>query len=211
MLRTGADEITERRGGGPDRVDVRVIAATNRDLEASVRAGRFREDLYYRLLVVPVRVPPLRERKEDVPLLARRFLETACRQFRVPVKALADDALDVLTRHEWPGNVRELRHAMNRAAILVPGALIHGADLELPDGGPARAAARRGSEPVAAVPPAGSFDLAEELLRYEKALILGVLERNHWKMTRAAEELRLERSHLYKKLRALGIEKPPEG
>src|SRR3989442_762211 len=121
MLRALESGEVERVGGRSiERVNARVIAATNRDLESQVKAGRFREDLFYRLLVVPIRVPPLRERREDVPLLARHFLEAACRRNRIRPKRIAPGAMAVLERHPWPGNVRELRNAMGRIAILVP-------------------------------------------------------------------------------------------
>jgi len=205
MLRALETGETERVGGrGPERVDVRVIAATNRDLEAEVRAGRFRQDLYYRLLVVPVRVPALRERTEDIPLLATHFLETACRQNRIRPKRLGDEAVLALVRHPWPGNVRELRNAMGRVAILVPQESVRAEHLDFLAGAPLPAAA---SPPSA---PSAGFDLAEEMTRHERTLILAVLERTRWRMARAAQELGLERSHLYKKLRALGIEKPTE-
>src|SRR6185436_9892698 len=120
LLRALESGEVERIGGrGPERVDVRIVAATNRDLEAEVAAGRFRQDLYFRLLVVPVRVPPLRERQEDVTLLAAHFLAEACRKNRIRPKILSDAALNLLRGHAWPGNVRELRNAMERVAILV--------------------------------------------------------------------------------------------
>ncbi|HZM69887.1 MAG TPA: sigma-54 dependent transcriptional regulator [Candidatus Cryosericum sp.] len=205
MLRALESGEVERIGGrGPERVDVRVIAATNRDLEAEVRAGRFREDLYYRLLVVPIRVPPLRERVEDVETLATSFLLAACRRNHVRPKRLGPEALALLQAHPWPGNVRELRNAMERVAILAGG----------DDVGPAHVGFLGGhgeaAETRAAATPAGPFDLAAELERRERAIILAVLERTRWRMARAARELNLERSHLYKKLKALGIEKPAE-
>jgi DNA-binding NtrC family response regulator len=222
MLRALESGEVQRVGGqSVERVDVRVIAATNRDLEAEVRRGRFREDLYYRLLVVPVRVPPLRERGADIPLLAHQFLEVACRRNRIRPKRLSEEALDLLRRHHWPGNVRELRNAMGRIAILVPDEVVrpehvgflHG--LGEPAGRAAQPQGRGEEEPLpasadraASSPPAAPFDLASELQRYERALILRVLERNRWQMSKAAQELNLERSHLYKKLKALGIERP---
>jgi DNA-binding NtrC family response regulator len=205
MLRALETGETERVGGrAVERVHVRVIAATNRDLAREVRDGRFRQDLYYRLLVIPIRVPPLRERREDVPLLARHYLDLACRQNRVRPKALSEGALARLASHSWPGNVRELRNAMGRVAILVPEDAVQEKDLSFLGAGPGEPAA------AGAPAPAGRFDLAEELARREREIVLQVLERNRWRMTRAAEELSLERSHLYKKLRALGIERPVE-
>jgi DNA-binding NtrC family response regulator len=198
MLRALESGEVERVGGrGTERVDARVIAATNRDLEAEVAAGRFRNDLYYRLLVVPIKVPPLRERSEDVPELARHFLETACRRNHTRPKQLTPEALERLRLHPWPGNVRELRNAMERVAILAAGDTIT-----------AEALAFLGM-PVAGARDAG-LDLATEMERHERTVILAALERSGWRMSRAARALSLERSHLYKKLKALGIEKPPE-
>jgi DNA-binding NtrC family response regulator len=201
LLRALESGEVERVGGrGPERVDVRIVAATNRDLEAEVAAGRFRQDLYFRLLVVPVRVPPLREREEDVPTLAAHFLADACRRNRIRPKALSDRALALLRAHPWPGNVRELRNAMERVAILVPDATIE----------PAHLGFLQGAAPAASGTSTIREDLASYLERMEREAILRVCERHHWRMTRAAAELGLERSHLYKKLKALGIERPVE-
>jgi DNA-binding NtrC family response regulator len=202
LLRALESGETARVGGGEsERVDVRVIAASNRDLAAEVRGGRFREDLFFRLNVVPLRVPTLRERAEDIPELARHFLAAACRRNRVRPKRLDEGALDALRRHSWPGNIRELRNTMERVAILVPGDRVGAEDLAF------LAAAPR---PASGAPPAGPFDLVRELERVERELVLAVLERCRWRMAKAAAELNLERSHLYKKLKALGIERPTE-
>jgi DNA-binding NtrC family response regulator len=186
-------------GRGPERVDVRLIAATNRDLPAEIAASRFRPDLYYRIAVVPVRVPALRERAEDIPDLAVHFLDAACRKNRARPKRLSASALGALGRHAWPGNVRELRNAMQRVAILVPGDVVEAGDLTF----------LAPLDPV--VTPAadlGGAHLATMMERHERALVLAALERNRWRMTKTADELGLERSHLYKKLKALGIERP---
>jgi len=193
-------------GRGPERVDVRLIAATNRNLEDEVAQGRFRPDLYYRLAVVPVHLPPLRDRVADVALLAGHFLDAACRKNRVKSKRLDPETIATLSRHRWPGNVRELRNAMERVAILVAEDTVRPAHLAFLEPTPtsalpSSAGAGRGEagEPG---------DLAAMMERHERALVLDALERNRWRMTRTAEELGLERSHLYKKLKALGIEKP---
>jgi len=188
-------------GRGPERVSVRLIAATNRDLAAEVADGRFRRDLYYRLAVVPVKLPALRDRLTDIPSLAERFLDGACRRNRVRPKRLDASALDALARHAWPGNIRELRNLMERVAILAPEQSVGVASLGL--NGPE-------AEVVVPVRESGGGGLADQLERYERALVLACLERNRWKMTKTADELGLERSHLYKKLKALGIEKPAE-
>ncbi len=207
MLRALDSGEVERVGGkGSERVNVRVIAATNRDLQAEVAAGRFREDLYYRLLVVPISVPPLRHRREDIALLARHFFASACRRNRVPARELTADAIEALERHAWPGNVRELRNAMERAVILSAGDAVRAADLAFLNaaGGPGNA-----TSADAAASAAGG-NLSAEMQRHERAIILAALERNRWRMAKTARELKLERSHLYKKMKALGIDRPDD-
>ena len=201
LLRVLESQEVERLGGGaPEKVDVRLVAATNRDLPAEVETGRFRRDLYHRLDVVPVRVPPLRERRTDIPSLAAHFLDLACRRNRVRPKTLADDAKAALSAHRWPGNVRELRNVMERIAILVQEAEVGAVLLE----GLAGAAAT----PSEIEETGGT--LAARVDAFERKTVLEALERNRWRMTRTAEQLGLERSHLYKKLKALGIERPVE-
>ena len=186
-------------GRGPEHVDVRLIAATNRDLPAEVAAGKFRPDLYYRLAVVPVQLPSLRERTGDIATLAAYFLDTACRKNRVKPQRLDSEAFARLTRHAWPGNVRELRNAMERIAILVTDDTVGASHLAFLDPAtPATVQAQGGDVP----------DLASMMERHERAIVLAALERNRWRMTKTAEALGLERSHLYKKLKALGIDKP---
>jgi DNA-binding NtrC family response regulator len=188
-------------GRGPERVDVRLIAATNRDLQAEISAGRFRPDLYYRIAVVPVQLPRLCERADDIAMLAVHFLDAACRKNRVKPKGLNSEAIARLTRHAWPGNVRELRNAMERVAILVPGDRVGASHLAFLD---------PGTPAVPAVDDGQGSDLASMLEHHERGLVLAALERNRWRMTKTAEALGLERSHLYKKLKALGIERPVE-
>ena len=188
-------------GRGPERVDVRLIAATNRDLQAEISAGRFRPDLYYRIAVVPVQLPPLRERADDIPVLAKHFLDAACRKNRAKPKQLDPLAIATLTRHRWPGNVRELRNAMERVAILVASDVVDASHLAFLEAGPSA---------VGPLDEGGPKDLASMMERHERALVLAALLRNRWKMTKTADELGLERSHLYKKLKALGIDKPVE-
>jgi DNA-binding NtrC family response regulator len=200
LLRVLESGEVERIGGGtPEQVNVRLVAATNRDLPAEVEAGRFRRDLYHRLDVVPVRVPPLRERPSDIPALAAHLLDHACRRNRVRAKRLSPDALAVLAAHRWPGNVRELRNVMERVAILVPDAEIAAGHLDF-----------LGPAPAHEIHHEGEGTLAATMDAFERATVLAALERNKWRMTRTAGELGLERSHLYKKLKALGIERPVE-
>ena len=172
------------------RVSVRVVAATNRDIEQLIRLRRFREDLYYRIGVVPIRVPTLRERCDDVPELAQHFLGEFCSRNNVRPKAFAPDVPDVLKQHEWPGNVRELRNIVERMAILTPGPLINleAVPLEI----------RR---PRAA---AGST-LEDARDQAERARINDALEQSRGNVAQAARLLGSERTRLHKRMRALGI------
>jgi DNA-binding NtrC family response regulator len=179
------------------RVDVRVIAATNQDLETAVAEGRFRRDLYYRLQVVTIHAPPLRERMSDVPELVRRFLELVCHENNLPLKGIDDSALRAMESHDFPGNVRELRNLVERLVILGSGESIGAADVArmLPGERAEGAAVQDGP-------------LRDRVADFERRAVRQVLERHGWQMTAAAAELGLERSHLYKKLKALGIERP---
>jgi DNA-binding NtrC family response regulator len=203
VLRVLQEGELERVGGHQTlRCDVRVIAATNKDLAAEVAAGRFREDLFYRLAVVPIHVPPLRERREDVPELAARFLAEACeRNGRKPMR-LQREALLALQAHTWPGNVRELRNLVERLAILSDGPEIGGADVAsvLPGGKAPRADRFRVG--------AGFHELVEEA---EREIILGALDAHGDNVSETARALGLERSHLYKKMRALGVKRDAGG
>jgi two-component system nitrogen regulation response regulator NtrX len=177
------------------QVDVRVIAATNKNLEEEIERGNFREDLFYRLNVIPFHVPPLRERLEDVPLLADYFLQEFTRAYGRKPKELAPEAYRVLQSYHWPGNVRELRNLMERIVIMNPQARIEARHIPLPSS--RRAAAER-------VP--DSFRTLQEVRQAaEREYILKKLEETQGNVTRAAELLGLERSHLYRKMKALGI------
>src|SRR3954467_13048642 len=176
-------------------VDVRVIASTNKDLEEEQSRGNFREDLFYRLNVIPFFVPPLRERKEDIPLLARYFLKQIAAEYSRRNKEIADDAVETLMRYAWPGNVRELRNVIERLVIMNPTVnkfeRKHLPPLVYREGG------RK---------PAQEFSsLSQARSAYERDFILKKLDENHGNVSRAAEVLGLERSHLYRKMRTLGI------
>jgi two-component system, NtrC family, nitrogen regulation response regulator NtrX len=176
------------------RVDVRVIAATNKRLEDEILYGRFREDLFYRLNVIPVNLPPLRERIEDVPVLARYFISEFAAAYGRKPKELGESAVGVMLRYHWPGNVRELRNLIERLMIVVPQDRIE--PLHLP---PElfRASSRMAQQPNATLHQARDA--------YEREFILRKLEENQWHMTHTAEALGLERSHLYRRMRSLGI------
>src|SRR3989441_110871 len=175
-------------------VDVRVIAATNKTLEGEIARGAFREDLFYRLNVIPFYVSPLRERIEDLPILARYFLAEFSGAYGRKVKELSEGALDVLMRHPWPGNVRELKNLVERLVIICPQQRIEAHHLppEL-----FRGAARSPQQPYAT--------LHEARAAYEREFILRKLEEHQWNMTHTASALGLERSHLYRKMKSLGI------
>jgi two-component system nitrogen regulation response regulator NtrX len=199
VLRALEEGTIERVGGrGPVPVDVRILAATNKDLQEEVGKGRFREDLYYRLAVVPIQLPPLASRREDVPLLARHFLEEACKRNDLePRRRLAEDAEALLGRQEWPGNVRQLRNLVERVAILSPGPVVAAADVE-PYLQP-RAAGRPGDPFVKCA----TFEEFKE--QAERMFLLQRLEENEWNVKRTAEVLAMQRSNLYKKIEKYGL------
>jgi len=197
LLRAIQEKEFERVGGNaPIRVDVRLLAATNQDLEAAVKAGRFREDLYYRLRVVELVIAPLAERREDIPLLIDHFLKDAAKRFGREVKPLTGEALRACLVHQWKGNVRELRSAVEQALLLAPGAEITAADLF---GRPAP------ETQVASEP--GTFREAKERIveAFERDFLTQALRRHNGNITRAAEELGMHRQNLQQKMRELGI------
>jgi two-component system nitrogen regulation response regulator NtrX len=196
VLRVLQEQAFEPVGGSTLRVDVRVIAATNKDLKAEIAAGRFREDLYFRLNVVPLRVPPLRERPEDVPALARHFAQQFSRAYG-RVRTLAPEALPALQAYPWPGNVRELKNVIERLVILTPGDVIG-----LPE---VRRTIGAVEAPVAPDLFRGVTSLREGRENFERQFILKKLEEAGGNVVRAAELLGLERSNLYRKMRAYGI------
>ncbi len=184
-------------------VDVRIIAATNKNLQEEIAKGNFREDLFYRLNVIPFYVPALRERREDIPVLVSYFLDEFSRLYGRRKKHLSDAAMEALVQYRWPGNVRELRNLVERLVIMVPGVRIE--RRHLPVG------ARRDDNHMRAVFPLGAGRLAgfaslqEARTSYERAYILQTLEENRGNVSRAAEALGLERSNLYRKMKSLGI------
>ncbi len=196
VLRTLEEQsFTPVGGDEPVTVDVRVIASTNKDLEEEISRGNFREDLFYRLNVIPFSVPPLRERKEDIPLLARHFLKEFSGRYGRRPRELSDDAIETLMRYSWPGNVRELRNVIERIVIMNPTASRfdrkHLPPLVYRDG------SRRTG---------GDFQTLHQARgAYERDYILKKLDDNHGNISRTAEVLGLERSHLYRKMRTLGI------
>ena len=197
VLRALQEQVVEPVGGTTSvKVDVRVLAATNKDLPAEIRAGRFREDLYFRLNVIPIFVPPLRDRAEDIPLLADHFMAELAREYGRRPKKLDAGAAAGLRSYRWPGNVRELRNIIERLMIMVPGDTITLSDV----------AFLASSGGVAAEAPAGpSLPLHEARDNFEREYILRVLALQQGNISRTAEALGVERSNLYRKMRAFGI------
>jgi len=202
LLRVLQEKSFERVGSNTTiKVDIRVIAATNVDLAEEVRKGRFREDLYYRLKVVPIELPPLRDRKEDIPLLLNHFLEKHGRTCNKRIAGITDDARVLLNEYRWPGNIRELENLMERLVVLAEdGSIITVADM------PA------GIVPDAADAPASeSRDLREAVQVFEKRYIIVALNRTGWNRVETARRLNIHRNTLLLKMKELDIREPGEG
>jgi transcriptional regulator with GAF, ATPase, and Fis domain len=192
LLRVLEAKQVERLGNPrPVSVDVRVIAATNRDLEKAVSEGKFRKDLYYRLNVFPIRVPPLSERREDIPLLVWAFVDEFAKLFNKNIQSIEKESLDALQRYSWPGNVRELRNSIERAMIIASGTKLQ---ISLP------------APPALSAAPEDS-----KLEEVERKHIMGILERSGWRIrgvNGAAEQLGLKPTTLEARMAKLGIHRP---
>lgn len=205
VLRALQDGVITRVGSERAiRVDVRTIAATNQDLTARISEGAFREDLFFRLNVVPIHVPPLRERREDIPMLVRHFTERAIDEQRLPPRRLSPEAVDRLVRMDWPGNVRELRNTVERLLILSPGAEVGVRDVDRLVGG------RRDGGAGGDLMRATTF--AEFKEQAERMFILGKLREHEWNVSETARSIDMPRSNLYKKIEKYDLvrEDPPE-
>ncbi len=207
VLRVLQEQSFYRVGGNVlVRVDVRVIAASNKDLLEEIKAGRFREDLYYRLNVIPLHAPPLRERIDDIPVLIAYFIETVSQEQGIRPKRLTPEAFDILKKYHWPGNVRELKNITERLLIMSPTPMISSHDLpgflkEGVDSGEGKtSSSKRLPNP-----------LKEARSLFEKEHILSALEKKEWNIPQTAEILQIERTHLYRKMKLLGIKAPEEG
>lgn len=199
ILRILQEQRFERVGGSrPIQVDVRVLAATNKNLEEMISRGQFREDLYYRINVIPIQVPPLRERREDIPLLIEYFLKEFARENQTPPKIMTPEAVDILRRQPWPGNVRELRNLIQRLAILTPGQVI-GVEHLPPE------LQERQKAPID-LPLFELASLKEARALFEREFIRRKLLQYQGNVSLTAEAIGLERSHLYKKIRQYGLE-----
>jgi DNA-binding NtrC family response regulator len=183
------------------KVDARVILATNENLTDAVAEGRFRQDLYYRVNVINIELPSLRERISDVPMLAMHFLENVVRDSGKKVESFTDEALTAMQRYYWPGNVRELQNVVERAVLLGKGPVVRIEDLpsQLVTGQPVFSIA----------PPQGGKSLKDSLADPERAIILETLKTNHWNRNATAEKLGINRTTLYKKMKKLGLDRAP--
>jgi len=205
LLRVLQEKSYERVGDvNTRRTDVRIIAATNRDLQKEIAAGRFREDLYYRLNVVPVKVAPLRERKEDIPLLAKHFVEMAVKELRCPRPRLTQGGIEVLLRYDWPGNIRELGNVVERAAILAQGdTLVF--DLASAETNPDAFYLQPGG------PGELEYLTEAEIRRRDRENIFAVLRKTGWKIKGvdgAAELLGMKPTTLISRIEKMGLKRP---
>jgi two-component system, NtrC family, nitrogen regulation response regulator NtrX len=205
ILRILEEQRFERVGGSrPIQVDVRVVAATNKNLEEEINKGNFREDLYHRINVIPLHVPPLRERREDIPLLTQYFLGELARENEAPLKTLTPQALEVLTAQPWPGNVRELKNFIWRVSLLTTRPVIDAEDLLLQVD---TTVGQVGNVNVLLTLP----DFREARARFEQEFLKHKLEEHGGSVSATAEAIGLERTHLYRKLRTLDLEPKKEG
>ena len=179
-------------------VDVRVIAATNKDLPREIEESRFREDLFYRLNVVPVHVPPLRERREDIPLLVRHFTNQMANRERIPTRSFTEGAVDLLARRDWPGNVRELRNTVERLLILSAGDTVTEADVMLLTVG-------GGAVSGLNLDGLGHMTFQEFRDQAERAFLLQRLRDHEWNVSETARSIDMPRSNLYKKIERFGL------
>jgi len=199
LLRVLQDLEFEQVGGTKTfTVDTRVVLATNEDLSTAVAEGRFRQDLFYRINVINIDLPSLRERISDIPLLAEHFLRQVCEDSGKRVRGFSEEALAALQRHRWPGNVRELENVIERAVLLGKGDIVSLEDLprELLAAGPV------------CVEAIGAHTLKEALEGPERQIIRDVLDANNWNRHATAESLGINRTTLYKKMKRLGLEEP---
>jgi DNA-binding NtrC family response regulator len=204
LLRALQEREVERLGGTrPIPIDVRVLAATNVNLRQAVRDRAFRDDLYYRLSVVPIQVPPLRERREDIPRLVEHFVRKFARESHRDVRGVSAGAIDALMRYDWPGNVRELENVIHRAVVLAGGPVVHLQDVPLDVAMPE----------TVSVLARDTVPLREALDQFERQYVLRTLERLSWNVSRTARQLGVHRNTVLAKLATWGVQRPgsPDG
>jgi len=195
VLRVIETQEFQRVGGSKKiKVNVRLIAATNKDLEEEIQKSNFREDLYFRLNVIPIEVPPLRERKDDIPILVEYFLRNFAEQYGQKQKKVSKSTLEALKSYDWPGNVRELKNMIERFVIMNPSEVIDEKEIQSFKGAKSDYTVYK--------------TLREAREQFEKDFILKKLQENSWNISKSAEELEIERSNLHRKIKSLGIETP---
>jgi two-component system nitrogen regulation response regulator NtrX len=195
LLRVLEEGEFERLGGkAPIKVDVRVISSTNKDLLAEIKRGTFREDLYFRIAAIPIRVPALKERKEDIPLLVRHFVRVFCEENNRSLKQFSDEAMARLVAYDWPGNVRELKNVVERLVIMTDERVLTDVGL-----------APLGQAGKIEASPASAKTLGDLVDDYEKALVVAELNRTGWNISQAAAKLGMDRANLHRKMRRYGI------
>ncbi len=193
------------------KVDVRVLAASNKDLEKEIGKGQFREDLYYRLNVVPIVVPPLRERREDIPALVQHFMRLHAEEQGLRMKDVSPDAMGVFQQYDWPGNIRELRNLIERLMIMVPGFTIEAAQATLSLQGRTTGVVPMNTASATPLLSKSYDSLRDARNAFEKEYISRKLREHHWNISRTADDLKIERSHLHRKIKLLDVEMRPEG
>ncbi len=193
------------------KVDVRVLAASNKDLEKEIGKGQFREDLYYRLNVVPIVVPPLRERREDIPALVQHFMRLHAEEQGLRMKDVSPEAMGVFQQYDWPGNIRELRNLIERLMIMVPGFTIEAAQATLSLQGRTTGVVPMNTASAAPLLSKSYDSLRDARNAFEKEYISRKLREHHWNISRTADDLKIERSHLHRKIKLLDVEMRPEG
>jgi DNA-binding NtrC family response regulator len=195
VLRVLQEQRFERVGGSETlTVDVRVIAATNIEVEEAIKEGKFREDLYYRLNVIPINLPPLRERKQDIPILVEHYIKKSIAENNLLPKKLENDAITILVNHFWPGNIRELKNVIERLSIMVPNENITSQDVK-----ESLVGFKKANEMVA------KGDLKSAKDEFERQYIFKTLQNCEGNVTKASKVLGIERTHLYRKLKNLNI------
>jgi two-component system nitrogen regulation response regulator NtrX len=203
ILRILQEKKYERVGGNKFiDTDVRVLAATNKDLEKEMETERFRQDLYYRLNVIPLTIAPLRDRKEDIPILANQFVSDFCLKEGIEPKSITDDAVDVLMEHSWPGNVRELKNIMERLVIMTQAGKITADDI------PALSRDEQPNEAMDTIFTHNSYRKAK--MEFEKKYILKKLQENEGNISKTADSIGLERSNLHRKIKTHSLESKKE-
>ncbi|MBI4402393.1 MAG: sigma-54-dependent Fis family transcriptional regulator [Nitrospirae bacterium] len=190
------------------KVDVRVIAASNKNLAKEIEKGTFRDDLFYRLNVIPIGVPPLRERREDIPLLVRHFLRLHAEEQGLKVKEVTPEALETLQQYDWPGNIRELRNLIERLMIMVSGPVIDASHVSVSL--QSKPLAQAGMPPGAVMSAKQYDSLRDARNAFEREYIARRLREHNWNVSRTADVLKIERSHLHRKIKLLNIELRPE-